>query len=93
LTGLGVGDLKAEVARRLGADRMQAVALASERHRDALGRSVEALRRAKTALDVSTLEVVAGETAVALHALGEITGDDVRGELLDAIFQRFCIGK
>ena len=91
--GIGVAELKAEVARRLGADRMQAVALASERHREALRRAEEALRRARAAVDASTLEVVAGETAIALHALDEIVGADAGAELLDAIFQRFCIGK
>lgn len=93
LSGAGVEALKAEVARRLGADRMQAVALASERHRDAVRRALEALGRARAALDSSTLEVVAGETGLALAALDEIVGADARTELLDAIFQRFCIGK
>jgi tRNA modification GTPase len=93
LTGLGVEDLKAEVARRLGVERSRGVALASERHRDALRRSVEALRRARAAVEASTLEVVAGETSLALHALDEITGQDAGAELLDAIFRRFCIGK
>ena len=74
-------------------DRSQAISLASERHRDALRRAAEALKRARTALDVSTLEVVAGETGAAVHALDEITGQDASTELLDAIFKRFCIGK
>jgi tRNA modification GTPase len=93
LSGVGVAELRAEVARRLGADQAQAVALASERHRDALRRAVEALRQARTAVEASTLEVVAGESAIALHALDEITGEDAGTELLDAIFRRFCIGK
>ena len=93
LTGEGVEALKAELARRLGVDSAQSIALASERHREALRRALEALRRGREALEVSTLEVVAGEIGVALHALGEITGEDARAELLDAIFRRFCIGK
>lgn len=93
LSGLGVSDLKAEVARRLGAGQAQSIALASERHRDALERAVTAVRRARGAVEASTLEVVAGETGVALHALDEITGQDASAELLDAIFKRFCIGK
>ncbi|MBL8957288.1 MAG: tRNA uridine-5-carboxymethylaminomethyl(34) synthesis GTPase MnmE [Myxococcaceae bacterium] len=93
LTGAGVAELKALVAGRLGAERSEAVALASERHREALGRAVEALQRARAAVEVATLEVVAGETAAALHALDDITGEDAKTELLDAIFRRFCIGK
>jgi tRNA modification GTPase len=93
LTGAGLGPLKAAVLERLGADTAQAVALASERHREALRLAVEALRRGREALSVSTLEVVAGEVGAALHALDDITGEDARAELLDAIFGRFCIGK
>jgi tRNA modification GTPase len=93
VTGLGIGDLKAELLRRLGAERAQGVALASERHREALGQAVEAVGRARTALTLSTLEVVAGETGLAVRALDDITGQDAGVELLDAIFRRFCIGK
>jgi tRNA modification GTPase len=93
LTGEGLEQLRGEIARRLGADRSQAVVLASERHREALRRALDALARAREALSVSTLEVVAGEVGTALGALAEITGEDAREELLDAIFRRFCIGK
>ncbi|MEM0979649.1 MAG: hypothetical protein AAGH78_05175, partial [Cyanobacteria bacterium P01_H01_bin.58] len=30
---------------------------------------------------------------MAIHALGEITGDEVAESMLDEIFSRFCIGK
>jgi tRNA modification GTPase len=93
VTGAGVPALRAELVRRLGADTAQAVALASERHREALWLALEALRRARDAASVSTLEVVAGELGACLHALDDITGEDARAELLDAIFARFCIGK
>ena len=92
VSGAGVAQLPAEILKRLGADTAQAVALASERHREALRLAVKALRRAREALSVSTLEVVAGELGMALHSLDDITGEDAREELLDAIFARFCIG-
>jgi tRNA modification GTPase len=69
------------------------VAVAAERHLDALHRAVEALERARLALDVSTVEVVSGEVGLALAALSDITGEDVSASLLDEIFKRFCIGK
>lgn len=94
LTGEGVEALRERIAERLwGGGLPQAVVLTSERHAAALGRAVEALERAVIASTASTLEVVSGEVGLALEALGEITGESASEELLDAIFQRFCIGK
>ncbi|KFE68557.1 tRNA uridine-5-carboxymethylaminomethyl(34) synthesis GTPase MnmE [Hyalangium minutum] len=94
LTGQGVEGLRTTVLSRLwGGGTPSAVALVSERHADALRRACEALARAEEASGVSTLEVVSGEVGLALEALGEVSGTHVSEALLDAIFQRFCIGK
>lgn len=93
-TGEGVRELMDAVFQKLfGGGVVDAVTLTTERHVDALRRTVEALERAKTAAEVSTLEVVAGEVALAFEALGEITGENASESLLDEIFRRFCIGK
>jgi tRNA modification GTPase len=94
LTGEGVEALRTAVLSRLwGGGTPSAVALVSERHADALRRACEALARAEEASRVSTLEVVSGEVGLALEALGEVSGTHVSEALLDALFQRFCIGK
>lgn len=94
LTGEGVEALRTTVLSRLwGGGTPSAVALISERHADALRRACEALGRAEQASRVSTLEVISGEVGLALEALGEVSGTHVSEALLDAIFQRFCIGK
>ncbi|OJH36592.1 tRNA uridine-5-carboxymethylaminomethyl(34) synthesis GTPase MnmE [Cystobacter ferrugineus] len=94
LTGEGVEALRAGMLSRLwGGGAPGAVALVSERHADALRRAAEALGRAGEALRVSTLEAVSGEVGLALEALGEVSGTCASEALLDAIFQRFCIGK
>lgn len=93
-TGEGVDALRAALSARLfGERRAEAVWVTSERHADALERSARAVARAASALQVSTLEVVAGEVGAALEALGEITGESAQDALLDEIFRRFCIGK
>ena len=93
-TGEGVEALRQAILERLwGVGAPGAVALVSERHADALRRAAEFLERAMEAARVSTLEIVSGEIAFALDALGEITGESASADLLDAIFQRFCIGK
>lgn len=94
LTGEGVEVLRTTVLSRLwGGGTPSAVALVSERHADALRRVCEALTRAAEASRFSTLEVISGEVGLALEALGEVSGTHVSEALLDAIFQRFCIGK
>lgn len=94
LTGEGVETLRTSVLTRLwGGGTPSAVALVSERHADALRRAAEALARAEAASHAATLEVVSGEAGLALEALGEVSGTSVSEALLDAIFQRFCIGK
>ncbi|WP_164019251.1 tRNA modification GTPase [Pyxidicoccus trucidator] len=94
LTGEGVEALRASMLGHLwGGGTPSAVALVSERHADALRRAAEALARASAASHASTLEVVSGEVGLALEALGEVSGTSVSEALLDAIFQRFCIGK
>lgn len=91
LTGLGVEHLRAELVSRLGGSA--SVLGSSERHHRALERVLEHLTLARTAASVSTLEVVAGELALALDTLAELRGADASTELLDALFSRFCIGK
>ncbi|GEN11321.1 tRNA modification GTPase trmE [Myxococcus fulvus] len=94
LTGEGVDTLREALLSRLwGGGTPSAVALVSERHADALRRASEALSRAESASRLSTLEVVSGEVALSLEALGEVSGTSASEALIDAIFQRFCIGK
>lgn len=93
-TGEGVEVLRSTLLSRLwGGGAPSAVALVSERHADALRRTAEALSRAEAASRFSTLEVISGEVGLALEALGEVSGTSASEALLDAIFQRFCIGK
>ncbi|WP_375769287.1 tRNA modification GTPase [Archangium gephyra] len=94
LTGEGVELLRSAMLSRLwGGGAPSAVALVSERHAEALRRTAEALSRAESACRFSTLEVVSGEVGLALESLGEVSGTSASEALLDAIFQRFCIGK
>ncbi len=93
LTGAGVDLLKQRVRELLNQGVSTAVTVSALRHQEALGRALEALERALSASRASTLEVVAGEVGLAYAALGEVVGADVSAELLDAIFEKFCIGK
>jgi tRNA modification GTPase len=96
-TGEGLAALRDALAARLhaGVGREPDDAVApGERHEDALRRADEALERARTAWRAgATEELLAGDVRDAIAALGEITGRTVGEEVLDRIFEGFCIGK
>ena len=64
-------------------------------------RQHEALREAGDALAAGALllragepmELVAVDVQIALHRLGQVTGETVDSAVLDEIFARFCVGK
>jgi tRNA modification GTPase len=66
----------------------------SERQRDALGRSLAALRRFVDARERGlTADLLAVDLAEAMDALGEVTGEVTSAEILDRMFGAFCVGK
>jgi tRNA modification GTPase len=98
LTGKGLDDLEDALARRAieavgGVDDGEVV-LAVPRHVELLGRAEASLRRTLAAIKTSQpVDVSAGELAIALRALGDITGVNATEDLFDTIFSRFCLGK
>lgn len=96
-TAAGLDELRAEIARRLGAggDRATAPYLTNARQARCCARAAEALARAAAALDGpgAALDLAAADLLDAQDALGEILGRVTSDELLGEIFGRFCIGK
>ncbi len=66
------------------------VLLTRERHISAIKNTRECLVRGQNALSPETL---AFELHSALDVIGELTGKVMRKEILDKIFEEFCIGK
>lgn len=70
------------------------VPVSNARHYEALCRAQEALERVREGLqDNLSGELIALDLHDALDALGEITGQVSSQEVLNTIFERFCIGK
>lgn len=64
------------------------------RHKDALERAARSLHQALRAIhDGTPDDLITLDLTVALHALGEITGETIHEDLLETIFSNFCIGK
>ncbi len=68
--------------------------MTNARQAEAVGRALEAVRRAKEALSCGmTPDVILTEGEQALAALGELNGKSIREDLVATIFSRFCVGK
>jgi tRNA modification GTPase len=68
--------------------------VANIRHKQALAQAKDNLSNAIEALEEGrSLEFIAFEIRSALEALGELTGETASEEVLNRIFEQFCIGK
>ena len=83
--------LSAQAAERMAVG--EAPLLTRARHRAALGRAREALDRIAALPPHAELALVAEDLRLAVRAIGEITGRVDVEDLLDMIFEEFCIGK
>jgi tRNA modification GTPase len=104
VTGEGLSALTEAVARLAGlgasadasmlAQESAAPLVTSARHEAALAEARTALLSARTTLAAGfPAELIAVDAHGALHALGAITGETVREEIIHSIFARFCLGK
>ena len=95
-TGAGLDELKRQILARLGVmDAPPAATAVSARHAGELATAkasaAEALALIRTG--PSGLVVAAMRLRSASEALGRVTGREYSEDLLDRIFQRFCVGK
>jgi tRNA modification GTPase len=74
--------------------KRQPVLITNIRHKDALERSRDDILRAlDNLINSEPLEFTAFELNDALYNLGLITGESCSDDILNTIFERFCIGK
>jgi tRNA modification GTPase len=101
-TGQGMDDLArtiAQVAGGAGAgtdtgETGTGVLVTSARHEAALREAAVAILTARQTLNSGLpAELIAVDAHGALYALGQITGETAREDIIAGIFSRFCIGK
>ena len=94
-TGSGIPALEAAVAELCPQGEAETGSLLTNpRQADAVGRALDAVRRAEESLSLGlTPDVILTDAEEALSALGELTGATAREEIVSAIFSRFCVGK
>lgn len=98
-SGEGLETLATAVLTRLlpagsGGDGAETVCVTQARQAEGLQRAEGALKAGRAAqVEGLVPELVVEHVQEALGALGEITGEDYREDVLGAVFSRFCIGK
>jgi tRNA modification GTPase len=72
----------------------EGVILSNKRHRDVFQRLVEQLVACETSIRSGYgTEYIASDLRLALDVLGEITGETTPDDILNQIFEGFCVGK
>ncbi|MCH5278545.1 MAG: tRNA uridine-5-carboxymethylaminomethyl(34) synthesis GTPase MnmE [Christensenellaceae bacterium] len=89
-SGEGLSALKEKIAMQLGASESERAIVTNERHIECMSRAVSELVEVR---DLQQTDLIANGIGEALMHLGEITGRTVSEEVLDRIFERFCVGK
>ena len=92
LNGQGRDKLLARI-RPIETTDADEVIVTSERHRDSLWAAAQSLETAQSAFDAVDLDCVTIDIKEAWDALGEITGQTATQEIIDSIFDTFCLGK
>ena len=94
-TGAGLDLLKKELLKMAGVDSgAEGIFTARQRHIEALEKTHEFLRETEPYLSSSEyFDLAAENLRLALHSLGEITGEFTSEDLLGEIFSGFCVGK
>jgi len=96
-TGMGLEELADEIKTvyNLGEiARSDSSVITNMRHKTALIKAFEALKRVVDAIDMNMPSDIASiDINIAIEALGEITGETVSDDIVTAIFHSFCVGK
>jgi len=94
---IGLDELENKVSKMIWDGhvvRSGEASLTNIRQKDVVVRAYESIRNAKSEVErSSSLEFVAPDLRDALDALGEIVGETATEEIINRIFENFCIGK
>ncbi|MDE5721866.1 MAG: tRNA uridine-5-carboxymethylaminomethyl(34) synthesis GTPase MnmE [Clostridia bacterium] len=93
-TGEGLEKLKKLLSEKaVGELSLDKAYIIEKRHYSALIKANEALSSALENTDAFTVDVLAIDLKEAWDALGEITGETANEQIINTVFEKFCVGK
>ena len=95
IDGSGINELKERILSLTKISNVSSgsVIITNERHKDALSRASESIKRAVASISNETLDLISIDIKQAYYEIGEITGNTTSEEIIDSIFKKFCLGK
>ena len=75
-----------------GVNSTEGLLITNARHNAALKEALDALKNARAAVELP-LDCVSIDLRTALRALEEITGESASENMVERIFEKFCLGK
>ena len=97
LYGRGIKELEALILKQISAEKIldaDGPIIMNIRHKESIFRACEALGRAADAAGRGTSpDLITIDLKEAVVALGEMTGEEVSEEIVERIFDEFCVGK
>lgn len=93
--GEGIDQLKKEIVDMFITKNIDAssVLITNQRHAEAIKKAIESVNIAINNIDVEPIECVLVDLRKAYFMLGEITGNCATEDIIDNIFDKFCLGK
>lgn len=97
INNYGIDELKEKIERIFNTcdlDFENELIITNERHRDLLKRAKEFLNEARNQIEKDEpIDIVSIVIKSASKSLGEIIGSDVNQDIINKIFEKFCLGK
>jgi tRNA modification GTPase len=97
VTGEGLKELERRMVQKVVGGSVEGeltLTITNARHFSILTRAVNEIKHARAAVrDHNDPELIAYDVRSTMDILGELTGQITSGDIMDEIFQNFCIGK
>ncbi len=93
----GIDKLKEEIKNRFNVDKLkdkQDLIIVSQRHKDLIENALKNVLEATNVINKKIeVDIAAINIKESISKLGEITGEDASADIVDKIFEKFCLGK
>lgn len=96
-TGEGINELEEKIEEIFNLKKLETeneFIVTNLRHKDLLNKAKEGLKQSKeTVLNGLPIDMISINIKTAIESLGEILGESVSEDVLNKIFEKFCVGK